>query len=269
MRKKRQMEEGGGDSWMNTYADMVTLLLCFFVLLFAMSTIDSEKYHALANAFSDKDLTDDMIESLVGNNEQIDPSFSYPGPGGVEGGIDSAMDSLEEYIQEQGLNDYIEVYHGDGYEFVRFKDNLMFSGNSYQLLDQSKVLLDAFCTAIAPYTDEIQELRIMGHTTQANAFENKDVDGDRYLSSNRATAVLNYIHSKNLISPERLVAIGYGQHHPIAPFDTAENRAKNRRVEIVIFTDMQGNVTIDNLYKEIGGGGKSTEEQAAMTVPAE
>lgn len=254
MRKKPVQQEGGGDSWMNTYADMVTLLLCFFVLLFAMSTIDAEKYHALANAFSEKKVTENVPQSLVGNNETIDPEFAYPGPGGIEGGIASAMDSLEEYIQEQGLNDYIEVYHGDGYEFVRFKDNLMFNGNSYKLLDKSKVLLDAFCTAIEPYTEEIKELRIMGHTTQANAFENKDVDGDRYLSSNRATAVLNYIHAKNLISPDRLIAIGYGQHHPIAPFDTEENRAKNRRVEIVIFTDMNGNVTIDNIYNEIGGG---------------
>lgn len=261
MRKKRNMEEGGGDSWMNTYADMVTLLLCFFVLLFAMSTIDAEKYHALANAFSDKKITEDTPESLVGDNDTIDPNYAYPGPGGVEGGISAAMDSLEEYVKEQGLNDYIEVFHGDGYEFVRFKDNLMFNGNSYKLLEKSKFLLDAFCTAIGPYTDSIKELRIMGHTTQANAFENKDVDGDRYLSSNRATAVLNYIHSKNLLPPDRLIAIGYGQHHPIAPFDTAENRAKNRRVEIVIFTDMNGNVTIDNIYNEIGGGAQAGAEQ--------
>lgn len=247
---------------------MVTLLLCFFVLLFAMSTIDAEKYHALANAFSEKKITEDIPQSLVGNNETIDPEFAYPGPGGVEGGISAAMDSLEEYIQEQGLNEYVEVFHGDGYEFVRFKDNLMFNGNSYKLLDKSKVLLDAFCTAITPYTEEIKELRIMGHTTQANAFENRDVDGDRYLSSNRATAVLNYIHAKNLLSPDRLIAIGYGQHHPIAPFDTEANRAKNRRVEIVIFTDMNGNVTIDNIYNEIGGGAPAGGQQESAEPAA-
>lgn len=253
MRKKPIQQEGGGDSWMNTYADMVTLLLCFFVLLYSMSTIDAEKYHAIANAFSAKDIAE-LPESLVGNNETMEEQYSYPGPGGIEGGIAGAMDSLNEYIKEQNLQDYIEVYHGDGYEFVRFKDNLMFSGNSYKLLEKSKFLLDAFCTAITPFTNEIQELRIMGHTTQANAFENKDVEGDRYLSSNRANAVLNYIYAKNILPPERLIAIGYGQHHPIAGFDTEENRAKNRRVEIVIFTDMNGNVTIDNIYDEIVSG---------------
>ena len=269
MRKKVNFDEGGGDSWMNTYADMVTLPLCFFVMLFAMSTIDAEKYHALANAFSDKKITEDTPQSLVGDHDTFDPNYAYPGPGGIEGGIEGAMDSLEEYVQEQGLNDYIEVYHGDGYSFVRFKDTLMFNGNSYKLLDKSKFLLDAFCMAIEPYTEEIKELRIMGHTTQANAFENKDVDGDRYLSSNRATAVLNYIHSKNLLTPERLIAIGYGQHHPIAPFDTEANRAKNRRVEIVIFTDMNGNVTIDNIYDEIVGGGAVGTDPIANAVPAE
>lgn len=253
MRKKPIQQEGGGDSWMNTYADMVTLLLCFFVLLYSMSTIDAEKYHAIANAFSAKDIAE-LPESLVGNNETMEEQYAYPGPGGIEGGIAEAMDSLNEYIKEQNLQDYIEVYHGDGYEFVRFKDNLMFSGNSYKLLEKSKFLLDAFCTAITPFTNEIQELRIMGHTTQANAFENKDVEGDRYLSSNRANAVLNYIYAKNILPPERLIAIGYGQHHPIAGFDTEENRAKNRRVEIVIFTDMNGNVTIDNIYDEIVSG---------------
>lgn len=253
MRKKRNTDSGGGDSWLNTYADMVTLILCFFVLLYSMSTIDAEKYRAIANAFSEKKVTEELPESLVGDNETIDPQYAYPGPGGVEGGISAAMDSLAEYIKEQGLTDYIEVFHGDGYEFVRFKDNLMFKGNSYQLLDKCKILLDAFCTATNPYSDSIKEIRVMGHTTQANAFENRDVDGDRYLSSNRATAVLNYINSKSPLPPDRLVAIGYGQHHPIAPFDTAENRAKNRRVEIVIFTDMNGNITIDNIYNEIGG----------------
>ncbi len=269
MRKKPIQQEGGGDSWMNTYADMVTLLLCFFVMLFAMSTIDAEKYHALANAFSEKKLVENIPESLIGDTETIEEQFAYPGPGGIEGGITAAMDSLQEHIEKQGLNDYVEVYHGDGYEFIRFKDDLMFTGNSYKLLDKSKFLLDAFCLAIEPFTESIKELRIMGHTTQANAFENKDVDGDRYLSSNRATAVLNYIHGKDLLTPERLIAIGYGQHHPIAPFDTEENRSKNRRVEIVIFTDMNGNVTIDNIYDEIVGGAAGGTDLAANAVPAQ
>ena len=235
MRKKKDLGGGGGgDEWMNTYADMVTLLLCFFVLLYSMSTIDAEKFHAMALAFSDVKSSDDLPQSLVGNHNVFDEQYAYPGPGGIEGdNLEAALESLANQIAEMGLNDYIEVYHGDGYQFVRFKDSLMFKGNSYKLLDNSKFLLDMFCEIVAPYADAIKELRIMGHTTQANAVENKDVEGDRYLSSNRATAVLNYICEKNIMPPENVIAIGYGQHHPIAPFDTEENRAKNRRVEFV------------------------------------
>lgn len=247
--KKKVDTSGGGSNWMDTYADMVTLLLCFFVLLFSMSTMDAEKYQRIAEALSSS--------GAVPNQTKIDDG-SVPALGLQSSEIDSdknlsdMLNVMGEYFVSKGMGESIEVYHDSGYEFVRFNDALMFEPNSYELKDKSKKVLDVFCEAIKGHTDGVSEIRVLGHTSQATASVIMDVDGDRFLSSNRANAVLNYINSKSVFPPEKLIAIGYGQHHPIAPFDTKENRAKNRRVEIIMFTKDVGSLGIDQIYTNVG-----------------
>ena len=80
----------------------------------------------------------------------------------------------------------------------------------------------------------INEIRVLGHTAQATANEENDYTVDRFLASNRATVVTVYLQEKEIIDPARLVSVGYGQWRPISSNAIPEERAKNRRVELIV-----------------------------------
>lgn len=120
-------------------------------------------------------------------------------------------------------------------------------------LNVQKGVLDRFAEAIAPASDVIQEIQVLGHTTQALPNQQNDVVSDRVLSSERAANVTGYLQQKNLVSPDKLVSVGYGQFRPVAPFDTEENRSKNRRVEIIITKNNSIQRSLDEYYAEVDG----------------
>ena len=93
----------------------------------------------------------------------------------------------------------------------------------------------------------------MGHTTQALPNQQNDVVSDRVLSSERAANVTGSLQQKNLVSPDKLVSVGSGQFRPVAPFDTEENRSKNRRVEIIITKNNSIQRSLDEYYAEVDG----------------
>ena len=253
---KKKSSGGGGANWMDTYGDMVTLLLCFFVLLYSMSSIDQEKWMIIVQSFNK--------DALVSTDE-------YPrgpeGDDGKEGGddmpmtqddVDTAMDELLEYIQTQvaSQSDSVSVSKGDGYVFISFENALFFDGDRSTLRSEGKAVLDALIPSLdiaAPYIDE---MRVMGHTAQANPDRPNNTRTDTFLSSDRAAEVRVYLleHSTEL-DPTRVKSEGMGQWLPVASNDTAEGRAQNRRVEIMISgmdieNRMAGNVA--DYYTETG-----------------
>ena len=128
---------------------------------------------------------------------------------------------------------------------------MFFDGDSSVLKEEGKVVLDQFSAAITSAQDSIQEIRVLGHTTQAEPDVQNEVESDRMLSSARAARVAAYMQVKGLISPEKLVSEGYGQFRPIAPFDTEENRAKNRRVELLITRSDTVEQSLDAYYRQM------------------
>lgn len=234
-KKKRK---GVSNEWLNTYADMVTLLLCFFVLLYSMSTLDKEKWEKMVQSFNPSQITE-TVESTPAAYGDSD--------------FDDLYYRLSKYVESEGLDADVKITKGDGFTFITFKDTIFFDGDSYVLKDEGKEVLDQLCNAISDVSSSIEEIRILGHTSQASPEEPNDVESDRFLSSNRATVVLVYMQDKNIIDPSRLISSGFGQFRPISPFDTKEHRAKNRRVEIII-TKNDGVVrSLDDYYKEVYG----------------
>ncbi len=236
-KKKRK---GVSNEWLNTYADMVTLLLCFFVLLYSMSTIDKDKWKKIVESFN---------PSSTITSETVD----NPPAGLGESDFDDLYYRLSKYVETEGLDADVEISKGDGYTFITFRDHVFFDGDSYDLKQEGKDVLDQLCNAISDVSNSIEEIRILGHTSQASPTVPNDVESDRFLSSNRATEVLVYIQDKNIIDPSRLVSSGFGQFRPISPFDTKENRAKNRRVEILITKNDGVTKSLDEYYKEVYG----------------
>lgn len=226
IKKKRGV---GGANWMDTYGDFVTLLLCFFVMLYAMSSVDSQRWIALVQSFNP-----DAVVSQEGVPPQGESEGAAPSGTQVEEEMEGLYQDLVEYIQEQDMQDQMTVTNGSGYVFITFDDTVFFNPDSPVLLDTGKAVLDQVAQSLAQRSEAIGELRVLGHTAQGDPNAPNNPVVDRTLSSSRANNVTLYLQEKNIIDPSKLVSIGYGQWRPIASNDTAEGRSKNRRVELIV-----------------------------------
>lgn len=228
---------------MDTYGDMVTLLLCFFVLLYSMSSISEEKWMALVRSFN-PDAVKVATETPGGDgpdaseaqgngrdNEERDLEAEQEK---VDISMEELYQALKSYAAENDMGQGIEVIRGDGYVFVALNDAVFFAGDSYVLLPEGEQVLAAVSDMLSKASPYIDEVRVMGHTAQARSYEPNEPVADRFLSSNRATVAMLYIQEHSTISPARLVSMGYGQHRPADTNDTQVGKSHNRRVEFVI-----------------------------------
>lgn len=252
-KRKRRKNFESGSNWMDTYGDMVTLLLCFFVLLYSISSVDQSKWIKLVESFN----PDAVETSQIVMDTTMDGNDEVPGGAeGVEATDETVFNDLYEHlkaaVEQAGIQSEVELFRGDGYTFVRFRDKMFFDGDSSVIRAEGKALLDSFAEALTQAKDSIQEIRVMGHTTQAYPDRQNNIENDRILSSERAAKVTAYLQQKSLVSPEKLISEGYGQFRPIAPFDTPENRAKNRRVEILITKNNAVEKCLSEYYESMG-----------------
>lgn len=253
---KKKHSGGGGANWMDTYGDMVTLLLCFFVMLYSMSTMDKEKWIALVESFN----PDAVTEQNPGGHEVTNDLTQEQ----VDADIQTLYETMMQYVQQENLAEQVSITKGSGYVFVSFDDAVFFDGDSYTLLDEGKQILNEVAQAIAQVSQSVDEIRVLGHTAQASAMEPNHPEVDRFLATNRAAVVTVYLQEKNIIDPARLVSVGYGQWRPIADNSTAQGRAQNRRVELQITgLDLQSGIgdDITQYYTMRSGetGGSSVE----------
>lgn len=234
MARKKRESDGGGASWMETYSDMVTLLLTFFILLYAMSTVDAQKYAAIVASFS-KEMNPQGYyaqESSSEEEEESDAAELNDEPQELdEDQLDQLYTLLKQYVDENELNSNVEVSKSEEYVFIRFSDAVTFKGYSDILEQSGKEILDVLAEGLKLVDEYVEEVIIAGHTAEV-AYDKTDID--RSLSTDRANVVLKYLEDKNVISPAKYLAIGYGLYSPIADNSTPEGRAKNRRVEIYI-----------------------------------
>ena len=224
MKKKRS--GSGGANWMDTYGDMVTLLLCFFVMLYSMSTLDQEKWLALVEALNPAAAAQ---MSAVGS-EPTDQLTQDQ----VDADIEELYQAMQQYVQAENLTSKISITKGSGYVFVSFDDTVFFAGDSWELLDEGKKILDQVAASIASVSESVDEIQVLGHTAQASANQPNRPEVDRFLATNRAAEVTVYLQEKNIIDPARLVSVGYGQWRPVAENTTSDGRAQNRRVELLV-----------------------------------
>ena len=136
-------------------------LLCFFVMLYSMSTLDKEKWIALVQSFNP---TEEVTETQP-------PSASGGEGTGTQEDIDQDMEELyqamQDYVQQAGMANQVTLGEGNGYVFISFDDTVFFSGDSYELRDEGKVVLDEVSQIISEVSSSIDEIRVLGHTAQA------------------------------------------------------------------------------------------------------
>lgn len=253
MKKRNKKQEELG-SWMDTYGDMVTLLLCFFVLLYSMSSVDQSKWKLIVESFNPdavQDVQQAILNTVVDQDGNAVTGEALESNGGELSEIDQLILALQEMVENRNMQDSVEITQGDGFTFISFRDKVFFDGDSSVLLQSGKEVLDDFASALSIASDSIKEVQVLGHTSQGDPVRPNNIRNDRMLSAQRSAEVIIYLQSRNVISPEKLIGVSFGQYRPIASFDTQEGRAKNRRVEILITHNDAVERTLEEYYNQV------------------
>ncbi|WP_303900520.1 flagellar motor protein MotB [Anaerotruncus colihominis] len=264
MKKKVRPPEDTG-TWMNTYSDLVTLLLTFFVLLYSMSSVDAEKWEMIVKAFAHPG--EDTQQVVIGDiedrgEELLSATGDTPPPGDKESleQIDQQMPAdfnelyeyLKSYVSTQGLEDSVQIAKENGRVYIRFRNNLFFAPDSSAILADAYPLLDFLGDCLKAVDDEILLINIGGHTAAVLYDETYQVS-DWMLSSERASNIAIYLDDKKDLDPKKLRPMGYGKNFPVGDNNTAEGREQNRRVDIMIISNQASLTQDDAMYKAFEG----------------
>ena len=247
---KRRKNPESGANWMDTYGDMVTLLLCFFVLLYTISSVDQQKFENLVASMNPQAVENAEVGAGEGTGQGNGMGQGNNDPGPDED-FQAIADNLKEEMEKLGVGAEVQISKMDGYHFISYKDEIFFTGDSAIITKSGKKVLDGFCRAIEKSSSHVKEIRVLGHTTQIDPKRPNNVQKDRALAAERSANVVIYIQTKGILDPSRLVSVGYGQFKPIASPDTEKGREKNRRAEIII-TDKEGDEKdVGEYYEEV------------------
>jgi len=269
-KRKEEAPPAGSPAWMATFGDLMNLLLCFFVLLFSMSSVDAQKFELIAASFSqtfsvlsggasaigEGMLISNGVSQLNELSEYINSMGSMSDAEGVNSfGEESSEDTqseelkaqyeqeqlkeaemlaerIQEAVEEQNIDKEVDVNFTSQYVLLTMNGALLFDSGQAEIREDAYPLLQKIARILERYAKHTIEVE--GHTDNVllngGRFENNDV-----LSSYRALSVFNYILENTSLDPANIKHSGRGEYLPIADNSTPEGRAKNRRVEIKIF----------------------------------
>ncbi|MBC7544356.1 MAG: flagellar motor protein MotB [Candidatus Sericytochromatia bacterium] len=246
---------GSGERWLITYADMITLLMVFFVVMFASSQTQQAKLLALSDSLK-KALNMSAAAAANGTGASI---LSAPR---VSGQTTAVSEAIKAAAKALGLDKGVTVSSDERGTVVSLIDTFFFDPGGVLLKPHAVELLTKVAEFIA-LTDS--SIHVEGHTD--NREIKKGIIASNWeLSALRATEVVRFFLRNKKIEPERMVAIGYGSTRPLFPNDTEDHRARNRRVDIVLVTAdryKKNHETKEqvNLLSGEGGGIKETEKR--------
>ncbi len=238
-RKKKGQEEENHERWLLTYADMITLLMAFFIMMYSMSVLNLQRFRAAASSIR------------TGFNAEDPGEAAPPGAAGGEGIFDGSKEPLEAYSGGASweaigpLADYIDKEYGGaekgdtgvdigqdhrGIVITMRSDAMVFLPGQAIIRKEAYPLLDRIAVAL----DQIDNLvQVEGHTCDIPP-KSYEFPTNWELSAARATNVLRYLVERKNLPPDRFSVAAYGSMRPIAPNDSEENRKRNRRVELII-----------------------------------
>ncbi|OGO78893.1 MAG: hypothetical protein A2Y23_03085 [Clostridiales bacterium GWB2_37_7] len=230
-RKKQDEHKAGAPEWLATYGVMMTLLLVFFVLLFSMSSIDSQRYKAVVQSLSGSlgvldSGTTVTLEPLINNFPSDSPTEA---PTEYEEFSDM-QEELQKILEESELNGQIKLEINERGLLIRFLDNVLFDSGKADLTPPAKQIISKVSEVLH---DTNKKITVEGHT------DNVPINTFKYpsnweLSTSRAVNVVKYMIDENDISPIRLSAAGYADQYPLRDNSSVEGRKNNRRVDMVI-----------------------------------
>lgn len=316
-KRKEQPAEEGSPAWMATFSDLMNLLMCFFVLLFASSSMDEGKIQQIAASFNNMSFSileageisldegpvvsggvtqlpgiDSFLENIGvsveanGNNEEINASGAADGEkdAGEKDNDASAQDNIEnsaqmnateetetqetlpqmsaQEIKEQfeakgleqseqmydeiseitesyNIDDRVEIDFNSQYVSIDLNGAILFDAGQADIREDAKIFMQKIASVLGRYKDCIIEIE--GHTDNV-PIHTSAYESNRYLSTARAIKVQEYVMSQTNLEERNIKIAGYGESRPVASNRTEEGRAKNRRVSIKIYNQLNSDV---------------------------
>ena len=267
MSKKNRPTDSGGN-WMDTYGDMVTLLLTFFIMLYSMSNLDAQKWTIFVKSIpniQNQGSENITINSQMSDTPEVDSKGQEIGQEDLQAeDVNKLYLTIAESLNQAGVKE-ATVIRGDDYTYVSFANNVFFGANSSVLTREGQAVLYTFAKAIAPAAGGIEQVNIMSHTakvTDNSQINPQIIRKDRILSAMRSAEVCIYLQQQNVIKPEKLVDISYGEYRPIADNSTEEGRDLNEYYK-EFKSGEYANTTVVTV------GESQSSSQGGETVPAD
>ena len=231
-RQTTRSEPAPAASWLTTYSDLVTLLLCFFVLLYSFSALDVEKFRKFVASFQGQGIltggtvpvTQDPSSNPVVEGETADTE----GPFWSDSG--RMLIHVQEFLQDNGIEGVVRAYQEQGGVMVELKDHLLFDSARADIRQDGRALLDKLSVLM---NDMPNSVSIEGHTDNI-PIRTTEFPTNWELSGARAARVVRYFVEIRGMDARRFAATGFGEFHPMASNSTAFGRAQNRRVVFFI-----------------------------------
>lgn len=234
------------ERWLVSYADFITLLFAFFVVLYAFAKADQKRQISVSTAIDGAFRTLGLFPSAVRNDKKgadgasgadqpLTPMNIVMGedvmsPARVKDDLEQMQRELEQRLSNQVASHTVSIQMGRDGLIISLREAGFFPSGSATPMPQTIETLRQIAASVgqSPY-----DMRIEGHTDNI-PIHNEHFDSNWELSSARATGIARMMLSLHAIAPERLSSAGYAEFHPVDTNDTPEGRAKNRRVDLVI-----------------------------------
>lgn len=237
MKRKGKGSSGGGGHdgagslrWLLTYADLITLLMAFFIIMYAVSSINTARYASLANSLR-LAFHSDRSQTIVGQRtvRHIIP-LQKPKTQHSSQNLSHLYQQVQQYIAQHHLGKVMTVTQNKQGVTIIFLQKLLFPLGTARIRSGAYSILHDVAKLLAILPNQID---VRGYT------DNEPIHTLKYpsnwqLSAERAIRVVGFLIGTNLIKPGRLRATAFSQYHPFVPNTTAANRQLNRRVEIFI-----------------------------------
>ncbi len=218
-------------TWLVTYADMMTLLLVFFILLYTLASYEMDGYKASLKEIHAKSDQKEKMSKLMELMDKLDPeAYTLEEVTGLRTQDTELLDSIKQMVRKTGQNKDIVTQFRDGKIIISISGAALFPSGSANLNNRALPVFDKMARIFDDFP--YYTINIKGHTDD-KPISTRQFPSNWELSAIRATNVLKFLISKG-IDPRRLTATGYGDILPRVPNTSEDNRARNRRVEFVL-----------------------------------
>lgn len=244
--KSASDDEDDGGAWIVTFADMMTLILVFFILLYTISDFEDEAYKQLVESVTILDGEGNQVSVIdyatnSGRNPEPlskieDVLGMNPADQVVETLKPAIVSELESMVDNSDMNDSVDLAFDGDIITLQIDGRFLFDSGRAELKDEASIIFANLAEIFRENAD--YRIAIRGHTDDL-AIETVQFPSNWELSAVRATTVLRYFILQG-IDPERMSATGYADFIPLVDNNTAENRARNRRVEFVLEQEKEG-----------------------------